>query len=341
MVCYKILKKCVVDCATNMAIRPRHILVLILIVSVIYTWNAFNFVYQDSSHQLSQYLKYINVFHEYSIKRQDMKYVLQWTTSNTPPFEFMGRGQEGFIKRNCPVQNCFITDDRSYFRDIKDFDVILFNGHEIHRSYWAFPTKRSPYQIYAFVSTESSDYYPICQTTFDDFFNRTWTYKLDSDIPFDYIIITNLRGQKLGPKPEMHWIDVNKMLPIADYTKTKLAKKKKAAAWFVSNCYPLSDRATIARHLKDELKRYGLQLDIYGTCGDLTCGRDIEEPCFAMIERDYYFYLAFENSFSEDYVTEKVLIALQHYSIPVVYGAANYSRFDIIPITTFIVKVQI
>lgn len=269
-----------------------------------------------------------------------MKYVLQWTTSNSAPFLFMGRGQDGFIKRKCPVQNCFVTDDRSYFQDVKDFDVVLFNGREIHRSYWAYPTQRSPYQIYTFVSTESSDNYPICERSFNDFFNRTWTYKLDSDLPFDYIIITNKRGQKIGPKKEMHWMDVNKMLPLDEYIRTRLAKKTKAAAWFVSNCYTNNDRETIARLLKDELTKYGLQLDIYGRCGDMTCEIHKERQCHAMIEEDYYFYLAFENSFSEDYVTEKVLTAVQHYSIPVVYGAANYNRFDVIPTKTTTVKVN-
>lgn len=336
----RVLKKSLRNCAAN--IGRCYILMLIIIVFfVLYTWNVYTYVYYDSGHQISQYLKQINVFHEYSTKTEDLKYVLQWTTSNIAPFVFMGRGQEGFIKRKCPVQNCFMTDNRLYFRDLKDFDVVLFNGPEIHRSYWTFPTQRSPDQIYTFVSTESSDNYPVCQTTFDDFFNRTWTYKLNSDIPFGSIIIMNKRGQKIGPKREMHWMDVKMMAPIGDYIKARLDKKTKAAAWFVSNCYPNNDRDTMARRLKGELKRYGLQLDIYGRCGDMTCGEYNEKKCFAMIERDYYFYLAFENSFSEDYVTEKVLTALQHYAIPVVYGAANYSRLDVIAITTSIVKVQI
>lgn len=337
----EVLKNYVMNCASKLPISRRHIFVLIFIIIVIYTWNAYTFVYYDGGHQLSQHLKYINVFHEYSTKRQDLKYVLQWTTSNVAPFLFMGRGQEGFIKRNCPVQNCFMTDDRLYFRDVKDFDVVLFNGPELHRSYWTFPTQRAPYQIYTFVSTESSDNYPICQPSFDYFFNRTWTYKLDSDIPFNYIIITNKRYQIIGPKREMHWIDINKMLPINDSIKARLAKKTKAAAWFVSNCYAVNDRDTIAKSLKDELKKYGLQLDIYGKCGDMICEKYEQKQCSALVERDYYFYLAFENSFSEDYVTEKLLTALQHYSVPVVYGAANYSRFDVIPTKTPSVKTQI
>lgn len=61
----------------------------------------------------------------------------------------------------------------------------------------------------------------------------------------------------------------------------------------------------------------------------MSCGPRLSEHCYALIESDYYFYLAFENSFCEDYVTEKILTATQHYAVPVVYGGANYSRYVI------------
>lgn len=47
------------------------------------------------------------------------------------------------------------------------------------------------------------------------------------------------------------------------------------------------------------------------------------EECIDIVEENYYFYLAFENS---DYVTEKLMTALDHYTVPVVLGGANYSR---------------
>ena len=44
-----------------------------------------------------------------------------------------------------------------------------------------------------------------------------------------------------------------------------------------------------------------------------------------MLERDYKFYLSFENSLCRDYVTEKFYNALQFTTVPIVYGSANYS----------------
>ena len=47
------------------------------------------------------------------------------------------------------------------------------------------------------------------------------------------------------------------------------------------------------------------QVDVYGKCGKLKCSRDNETECFLMLDQDYKFYLSFENSLCEDYVTEK------------------------------------
>lgn len=43
-----------------------------------------------------------------------------------------------------------------------------------------------------------------------------------------------------------------------------------------------------------------------------------------MVERDYKYYLAFENSLCRDYVTEKFYKPLLYTTVPVVYGGADY-----------------
>lgn len=45
-----------------------------------------------------------------------------------------------------------------------------------------------------------------------------------------------------------------------------------------------------------------------------------------LMERDYNFYLSFENSICVDYVTEKFYNALLFNTVPIVYGGGNYSR---------------
>lgn len=56
-----------------------------------------------------------------------------------------------------------------------------------------------------------------------------------------------------------------------------------------------------------ELQQH-LQVDVFGACGDLKCGKSHQDiECYSRLLRpNYKFYLAFENNLCEDYITEKV-----------------------------------
>ncbi|XP_075973591.1 alpha-(1,3)-fucosyltransferase C-like [Anticarsia gemmatalis] len=125
----------------------------------------------------------------------------------------------------------------------------------------------------------------------------------------------------------MRWMKVKDMKPIDSKLKTRLSTKQYAVAWFVSRCDTANKRKEVAYTLRSELSEYYLELDIFGKCGTKKCPKSNMTGCLDLLERDYYFYLSFESSFNEDYVTEKLLHALQHYTVPIVLGGANYSRF--------------
>ncbi|XP_041978289.1 alpha-(1,3)-fucosyltransferase C-like [Aricia agestis] len=257
-----------------------------------------------------------------------MKYILQWTSAKDFPFVYMGRGQQGFIKKNCTYTNCYVTEDRSFLGDYTKFDVIAFSGPQVvGMNPSLLPNRRSPHQKFTFASIESADNYPVCSKKFNGFFNWTWTYRLDSEAKWGYIVVRDSENRIIGPKVNISWIKLEDMTPTPDEVKEKLKTKTKAAAWFVSNCYSKSHRETFVKDLQTELKKYNLYVDIYGSCGPLSCPRNKPEQCNKMIEKDYYFYLSFENSFAEDYVTEKLLYPLKNYAVPIVYGGANYTRF--------------
>ena len=75
------------------------------------------------------------------------------------------------------------------------------------------------------------------------------------------------------------------------------------------------------------MKSHGIIVDIFGKCGNLECSRQKEPSCLEKLNTDYKFYLSFENSICDDYVTEKYFTRLAYNAIPVVFGGANYSAF--------------
>lgn len=267
----------------------------------------------------------------------ELIYILQWTFSiSDEPWIYRGlqMDQEAFISRDCSFRNCFITPDRSYFDSVLDFDVLLFNAVHLRDGNYNYdlPLNRSEFQLYVFVGMEPSVIYPV-PALFNDFFNITWTYKLASDIVHPYFTVKNYFGDIIGPKADIHWI--NDFAPTNNSIVQKLRSKSIAAAWVASNWWAQS-RLVFIGNLTKELFRYGHRIDIYGSCGNLSCPKISTERnglltnCYSKIESDYYFYLAFENCISEDYVTEKVLHGLRHFAVPVVFGGANYSRYVLV-----------
>jgi len=51
-------------------------------------------------------------------------------------------------------------------------------------------------------------------------------------------------------------------------------------------------------------RRY-IQVDIYGGCGTMSCLRTEFDRCRKILNNDYKFYLSFENSNCDYYITEK------------------------------------
>lgn len=86
------------------------------------------------------------------------------------------------------------------------------------------------------------------------------------------------------------------------------------------------------------LNKY-ISVDIYGFCGDnaLKCPRSSEKECFEMLQKDYKFYLSFENSNCRDYATEKFFLnALQNNVLPIVMGGSPEDYRKMSPQKSFI-----
>lgn len=256
--------------------------------------------------------------------RDTTKKILFWNTMFNDETFYMGKGD---IFRDCPVNDCYATHDRNY-ANLTDFDAVLFHGNELELT--DLPASRSPRQWYVFVNLESPANRPLTNHFYEDFFNATMTYRLDSDIVWTYGVVKDSRtGEIVAPSRNANWhAFYNRSggrLFADESAASSLSRtvrgKTKPIVWFVSNCQAKSGR----QEYVNELSRH-IPIDVYGKCGSMNCPSS--DDCFGRVaEPRYFFYLSFENSLCDDYVTEKLYNALRYNIIPIVYGGANYSHF--------------
>lgn len=92
---------------------------------------------------------------------------------------------------------------------------------------------------------------------------------------------------------------------------------------FVSNC---EDAPSNRLQLVVSLQKF-MPVHVYGQCGRYRCAKYNNQHCLEMLQQNYMFYMAFENSLCEDYVTEKLFRVSDYYIVPVVFGGVDYNRF--------------
>ena len=104
--------------------------------------------------------------------------------------------------------------------------------------------------------------------------------------------------------------------------------------WAVSNCETMNHRERYAEKLQEYV-----DVDVYSRKECLRgsirfdCPHENEPVhnhnnanCFTNISTQYWFYLAFENSICNDYITEKFWRSLDLEVVPIVMGGGNYTR---------------
>lgn len=229
------------------------------------------------------------------------KKILYWNSAISLPLGSknnnfgLGVGRDRFKSAGCPVWQCETSEDRS---NLLQYDAVIFNQKTFNVS--DLPTVRSPHQRYIFFSHESPAHPNPIQTENETFaamagfFNWTMTYRLDSDIvhPYGWFQPINSSGSSQNDMKEQ--LDVN-----------YAAGKTKMAAFFATNCYSRSGREDTVYELLD----YNITVDLYGSCGNLTCGsayqNQTEELCWEIVSKNYKFILAFYNSLCLDYIPER------------------------------------
>ncbi|CAH1802226.1 unnamed protein product [Owenia fusiformis] len=208
----------------------------------------------------------------------------------------------------CPDLKCEFTHDESA---IEDSVAVLFHYFEPH--VYSMP-KRQPGQIWLYYNLESPPLMAneiATYVTNQKMFNGTINYYPSSLVWLPY-------GKYNGTHIWTYNVIYNMFL---DTRIDFAARKNKLLFWAVSNCNPRSNR-------QDYVKELGkhVPVDIYGGCGTLNCptSNDCENTLF----KTYKFYLAFENNICQDYITEKLWLALAiREVVPIILGGANHEKY--------------
>lgn len=209
-------------------------------------------------------------------KRKTLNIWLEWA----PAAWNVKAGNETF--RQCPVSNCNILHRSD--ENVVHPDARLFTqGVTLFQLPYLESLNRTPDDIWIVHALES----PSAAYNFqglENIFNWTTTYRSDSTIPVPYAKWVSFDHPKLKPEQDRNYA----------------INKTKQVAMFVSNCDTSNDRLSYAKALSQHI-----QVDIYGDCGELSCPKSEHDKCLQMLEQDYKFYLAFENSNCRQYITEK------------------------------------
>ncbi|XP_045213820.2 4-galactosyl-N-acetylglucosaminide 3-alpha-L-fucosyltransferase FUT6-like [Mercenaria mercenaria] len=228
---------------------------------------------------------------------------------NMPGFENVVTTNEKF--KTCEYNNCMMTSDKSY---LKTADALLFII--CNKGMGSKPPisqqNRNPNQAWIFKCGETpihhwfSDYK---SAAWDNTMNWSISYRIDSDMPHPY-----------------GYLKTRTVPRTLDYESIYQAKTK-TVLWVVSNCNTQSARGQYVA----ELQKYGVDVDIYGRCGP---NHRIDNDNLNKIMPKYKFYLGFENSLCNDYVTEKLFFYYDFNWIVIVRGGADYDH--LLPTKTYI-----
>ena len=205
------------------------------------------------------------------------------------------------------IPRCRLVDQRSLFPSA---DVVVFHNRELVQGIHKLPfdLPRPQGQRWAWMSLEA----PVNNGNlgkYANIFNMTVTYRRDADITIPY-------GEILSKAADEHLVDD---VPL---------NKSSLACWVVSNYRNQHKRSQVYKELSAVVP-----VKVYGRWTKNPLPSRALLPTIS----GCYFYLAFENSLSKDYITEKLWRnAYQGGVVPVVMGAPLGDYKAVLPPNSFI-----
>ena len=336
---------------------------LILVFSAVFVFSLFyhhqnnnnNYETEESSNnneafEINNYGSNVNVLVNKTryrdVPKSKLKNILFWNDAYGVRTYDVGFGQEHFYTNLCPDTRCYTTSNRTYLKSVADFDAVVIHQRGIgkgcnHLISWCtftnfftmfsdatdMPKQRSAKQYYVHWVVESAQYLYMDIHSLNNYFNWTMTYKRNSDFYLPYGRVTKIKDHP-PPGPELDALirDFGQKNQHFAHNRTKDAK----AAWFVSHCATQARREIFAKEMKKSMT-----VDVFGKCTKnfhkkherKSCSRANEKDCYKMLESTYRFYLSFENSICQDYVTEKFFNILKYDVIPIVFNGGDLNSY--------------
>ena len=218
---------------------------------------------------------------------------------------------------------CVFTDDHQY---IHSSHAVLFHGNDLLSPRKILCIPRNPHQIWIFMTQEN----PLTTNTgvykikdYNGVFNWTATYHHTSNVVTPYYDVI-----KSGYKNQSSKLLIQNLALL-------MKSKMKLVIGIMSNC--VEYRLEFIRNLRKHV-----DVDLYGKCKNKV-NPGISEQCDQFTEecdqlqKSYKFFLAIENFYCSDYVTEKFYHeALQKGLVPIVLNGAKMSNVRVAPPGSFI-----
>lgn len=201
------------------------------------------------------------------------------------------------------ISRCFLTDDTSAYRTA---DVVVFHHPELRKRPSVLPDKRLPTQRWVWMSMEPPAHHGNL-TGLNGIFNWTMSYRLDADIHVPYgMTVSGGDGRQSRPPPNSSCL----------------------ISWVVSNYQASQARAIFYQRLKNFIP-----IKVYGRWNRKPLSKQRLLPTIG----NCLFYLSFENSQSEDYISEKLWRnAFEAGVVPVVLGPRRRTYEALAPPGSFI-----
>ncbi|GAA6232032.1 alpha-(1,3)-fucosyltransferase 7-like [Lates japonicus] len=205
------------------------------------------------------------------------------------------------------IPHCRLVDQRSLFSSA---DVVVFHNRELVQGLQKLPLDfpRPQGQRWAWMSLEAPVYNGNLRK-YADIFNMTITYRRDSDITVPY-------GELLLQETGEHLVED---IPL---------NKSSLVCWVVSNYRRQHKRSKVYHELNA-----AVPVKVYGHWTRAYLPSSALLPTISHC----YFYLAFENTVTKDYITEKLWRnAYQGGAVPVVMGPPLSDYKAVAPPNSFI-----